>query len=287
MGNHSQIGSKRRTRRDVLYLLLFLALAVVLATLPHERQLALATALRSSVLAPVLKLRSGVSDMSDMRLRVQDLRAERDSLSARVLSLQNVAEENARLRELLQLAERDSTVFVPANLYVVGRMGEQVERSFVVDVGSAAGVRRENPVVALAGLVGVIRAAGKEQATGDFWTHPEFRVSAMTEDGRVFGIIRSLPGTPYLMRLDGAPYQLELEMGTRLVTSGQGGVFPRGIPIGTVAALTSAEAGWSKSYDVRPAVYPDETREVMVLIENGDPADMTEIWKAPATAAGG
>jgi len=245
----------------------------------------LATVLRSTVLAPVLELRSGVSDMSDMRLRVQDLRAERDSLSARLLALQDVIEENSRLRDLMGLAERNNVAFVPANLYIVGRMGEEVERSFVIDIGSLSQIEREDPVVAAAGLVGVIRAVGKRQATGDFWTHPEFRVSAMTEDGRVFGIIRSLPGTPYLMQLDGAPYQLELALGTRLVTSGQGGVFPRGIPIGTVAALSSAEAGWSKSYDVQPAVYPDEVREVMVLTQSEGPDDLTDVWEPTAPDA--
>lgn len=281
------MGTRRRTRRDARYLAAFLLAAVVLATLPHERQLTLATVLRSTVLAPVLTLRSGVSDMSDMRTRVVDLRAERDSLSSRLLSLQGVVEENSRLRQMMGLAERDSTIFVPANLYIVGRAGEEVERSFVIDVGAVSQVERDDPVVNAAGLVGVIRAVGKQQATGDFWTHPEFRVSVMTEDGRVFGIIRSLPGTPYLMQLDGAPYQLELAPGTRLVTSGQGGVFPRGIPVGTVAALKSAETGWSKSYDVKPAIYPDEVREVMVLIEAEGPDDISDVWESTAPDAGG
>jgi rod shape-determining protein MreC len=252
--------------------------AVVLMTLPHERQLILATTLRSTVLAPVLRLQSGLADMGTMRARVEHLRVERDSFSVKLLALQNVAEENLRLRMLLELAERGTSTFVPANLYLAGRAGEGVKRAFVLDIGRNASVQADAPVVAPGGLVGVVRAVGRGQSTGDFWTHPQFRVSAMTVDGRVFGIIKSLGDSPPLMELDGAPYQVELTPGTELVTSGQGGVFPRGIPIGRVAELMSAEAGWARSYRVRPAVYPDAVREVMVLIGGGETSDVTELW---------
>lgn len=279
MGSNPEVGLKRRTRRDTLLLLVFLLTAVVLATLPHERQLMMATVLRSTLLAPIMKLRSGISDVSEMRVRLDELRDQRDSLTARLLVMQGVDEENLRLRGLMQLAKRDTSLFIPANLYPVGRSGEEIKRSFVIDVGEQEGVKRDAPVVALGGLVGVVRAAGRRQASGDFWTHPEFRVSAMTADGRVFGIIRSLPETPFLMRLDGAPFQLELRPGTPLVTSGQGGVFPRGVPIGRVAELTSAQAGWAKSYLVEPAVHPEAAREVMILLD-GAGEDVTELWEA-------
>jgi rod shape-determining protein MreC len=247
-------------------------------TLPHERQLALATAVRSTALAPVLQLQSGFSDMRALRESVQALQAERDSLAAQFFALQGVEEENLRLRALLALAERGKNLFVPANLSPAGRVGEGVKRSFVLDVGTAGGVRADAPVVAPDGLVGVVRAVSLSQAAGDFWTHPDFRVSAMTDDGRVFGIIRSLGGAHSLMQLDGTPYQVELAPGTELVTSGQGGVFPRGIPIGQVLELTSTEAGWARSYLVQPAVYPDAVREAMVLVEGGATGDMTDLW---------
>lgn len=287
MGSNPEVGLKRRTRRDTLLLLLFLFTAVVLATLPHERQLMMATVLRSTLLAPIMKLRSGISDVSEMRSRLEELRDQRDSLTARLLVMEGVDEENLRLRSLMQLAKRDSSLFIPANLYPVGRLGEEIKRSFVIDVGGDGGVERDAPVVALGGLVGVVRAVGRRQASGDFWTHPEFRVSAMTADGRVFGIIRSLPETPFLMRLDGAPFQLELRPGTSLVTSGQGGVFPRGIPIGRVAELTSAQAGWAKSYLVEPAVHPEAAREVMILLDDGAGDNVTELWEAQSPDTGG
>ena len=271
------------TRRDPLLLAFFLFAAVVLMTLPHKRQLALATLVRSTALAPVLQLQSGLSDVSSLRGNVHALRRERDSLAAESQALQGVEEENQRLRALLGLAERGQNQFAAANLYPAGRAGEVVKRSFILDVGEASGARADAPVVARDGLVGVVRAVSLSQAAGDFWTHPDFRVSAMTGDGRVFGIIRSLGGVPSLMQLDGTPYQVELAPGTELLTSGQGGVFPRGIPIGRILELTSTEAGWARSYLVQPAVHPDAVREVMVLVDGGATGDVTDLWDRAAS----
>jgi rod shape-determining protein MreC len=269
-----------------LFLLLLVLAAVVLMALPHERQLTLSTAMRSTILAPVLGLQTWVSEARTAGASIAELAAERDSLTARLLTLQGVEEENLRLRALLGLAERGRGRFRPANLAPAGRAGEVVKRSFVLDRGSSAGVSRDAPVVAPGGLVGIVRSVGPRQASGDFWTHPDFRVSAMTVDASVFGIIRPLAGTPLAMLLEGAPFQADLPAGTELVTSGLGGIFPRGIPIGTVARQTAEEAGWAKSYLVEPAVHPDAVREVMVLIARADTIDVTGLWERSATGDG-
>lgn len=257
----------------------------MLVTLPHDRQLAVSTLIRSTVLAPVLELQAAVSDRRLVRVQLQQLRAERDSLAGRLLELEVVEEDNARIRALLEMSERAKDRFRPANLYPAGRAGEAVKKSFVLDLGQSEGVGPGAAVVAPEGLVGVVRVAGSSRASGDFWTHPEFRVSAMTVDGQVFGIIKSVKGGTPLMQLDGAPYQVELSPGTELLTSGQGGVFPRGIPVGRVARLIGSEAGWAKSYLVAPAVYPDAAREVMVLIERAAGDDVVDLWERPASEA--
>lgn len=282
MGGAPEPGAKRLARRDLLALLFLLLGAIVLMTLPHQRQLALATAVRSTALAPVLRLHTWLSDTRTARASFQRLAADRDSLAARVLALQGVEEENLRLRALIGLAGRGRGRFRPANLTPAGRAGEGVKRSFVLDAGSSVGVVGDAPVVAPGGLIGIVRAVFPSQAAGDFWTHPDFRVSVMTTDASVFGIIRPLGGTPLAMLLEGAPFQAELPAGTELVTSGLGGIFPRGIPIGWVTRQTAEEAGWAKSYLVEPAVHPDAVREVMVLIERADTLDLTGLWERSA-----
>lgn len=281
-GTDPESGFKRLARRDPLQLLILLLAAVVITTLPNRHQLGLATAIRSSVLAPVLRLQSGFTDMRLMRDRVEDLRIERDSLSANLLALQNVEEENLRLRSLMQLSQRVEIQFKAANLYPARRSGEIVARSFRLDIGREDDVAADAAVVAPEGLVGVVRATSAGQALGDYWTHPDFRVSAMTTDGSVFGII-SPSESSLLMELGGAPYQVQLAPGTELVTSGMGGVFPRGIPVGTVIEVRGEQAGWTKSYRVRPSVYPESVREVMVLVLREPVTENEDDWQGPAS----
>jgi len=100
------------------------------------------------------------------------------------------------------------------------------------------------------------------------WTHPDFRVSAMTPDGSVFGMVRPRGGNPdtMTMLLEGVPYRDTIPPGTPLLTSGFGGVYPRGIPIGTVVAVLEEQAGLARSYVVRAAAHPGSTNHVIVLV---------------------
>ena len=127
------------------------------------------------------------------------------------------------------------------------------------------------------GLLGVVRDARANRATAMDWTHPQFRASAMTVDGSVYGMVRAAPG---LIReadrllLNGVPFRQELGPGVVLVTSGLGGVYPRGIPLGMVIEESGFQEGWQRSYWLRPFVSPGEATHVMVLVsEEGESRD--------------
>jgi hypothetical protein len=68
------------------------------------------------------------------------------------------------------------------------------------------------------------------------------------------------------------------------VSSGQGGVFPRGVLIGTVLeelAGAAGATGWSKAYLIRPAVRPAEVTQVMVLLPERNGEGVTGVWRTP------
>jgi rod shape-determining protein MreC len=100
------------------------------------------------------------------------------------------------------------------------------------------------------------------------WAHPEFRASAIAADGSVVGIAAPHgadgPGV-WLLELQGVLYRQQVPAGTVIVTSGLGGVFPRGIPIGTVVGPAGEAKGWGRTYLVRPAVHPAALSHVMIL----------------------
>lgn len=265
----------------------FVGLSVVCLTLARERQQAVAAVLRSTVLAPFLAVQEFWVVERGLRTTIGSLQDERDSLAAVVVSLQDVVRETERLRGLVDLAQRAGPHFVAANLVPSGRSAGDLQ-TFLLDVGTRQDVRPPAPVVTAAGLVGVVRAASGDHSAGDFWTHADFRASAMTEDGRIFGIVRpgaESNGGPPVLWLSGVPYHVDLEAGTRIVTSGLGGIFPRGLPVGRILDLVRAEEGWSKTYRVEPFVPPGAAVEVLVLRGGAASPDVGELWPGDRVGA--
>jgi rod shape-determining protein MreC len=228
---------------------------------------ALASTIRATVLRPVLALQRGAVERETRFADPERLRAERDSLAVYLVGHATLAAENRQLRSLLGLQQRLPPSFVPAE--VIRVPGRGYEGFFLLTAGRQQGVHSGAPVVGAKGLVGMVRNADDNMAMAIDWTHPDFRASAMTTDGETFGIVepRSRGAGEPLLALTGTAFHTELPNGTVVVTSGRGGVYPRGIPIGMVFGMEDEEAGWRKSYLLQPFVGAAEMTHVLVLGE--------------------
>lgn len=245
------------SRRDLAVLGALLVGCAVLAALPSGAVSGLTGALRASVLAPFVAAHETVEGYARLGDDLERLRAERDSLARLVARHRSTRAENRELREMAGLppAPADSLVAVEV---VPGVLRGGASRTFVLR-GTIAGLRPPGGVFTHEGVVGVVRAVESGRAVGDFWTHPDFRVSVRTEDGSATGIVRPrYEGDQPGMLLEGAPYQETIAEGVLLVTTGLGGVFPAGVPVGEVVAQSGVESGWERSYHVRPRVRPAE-----------------------------
>lgn len=253
------------TRADTAVFVACLVLSLGALALPAGLREPIAGALRRTVLLPLLSVERYAVASAETRARLAGLRAERDSLSLAATFLPELAAENARLRGLLALGGRLGYGFVTAE--VLHQAGVADGLTLVLSAGSATGVRPFAPVVAAQGLVGLVRAADARTSVALAWTHPDFRASAMVEGAQIYGIAaaRREEAAGEVMELRGVPYRDQLPPGTRVVTSGLGGVFPRGIPLGTVQRILSESAGWERIYLLRPAVHPAEATHVMIL----------------------
>jgi rod shape-determining protein MreC len=58
--------------------------------------------------------------------------------------------------------------------------------------------------------------------------------------------------------------------GTLVITSGLGGVYPQGIPVGTVIGQGTEETGWERIFIVRPAANPENAAQVLILRSSAD-----------------
>jgi rod shape-determining protein MreC len=273
-------------RRDLFVSLFFVGLAGVLMMLPPESQEQISAALRSSVLAPFIWTQESLHEARARTVEVSSLQARMDSLVAEGSARHTLEEENRRLRELLDLSERGGAGFVAATAVRPGTRGS--ESMFLLDVGSRSGVAVHDPVVTAQGLVGVVRGVGPRSSLAMDWTHPDFRASVMTVDGAAYGIVEPSHGAfreEDRLLLTGVPYHTPLAEGIRVVTSGMGTVYPRGILVGQVETVAETEAGWRRSYWVRPSVRPGSVTHALVLAAGVERApaetDLQRLWSGP------
>jgi len=257
-------------RRQAWIAVALLGLALILRGAPAGIQQDLASLLRGSLLRPFIALQETLAEGRARGVEVEVLRQELDSLMAVVARQRTLADENLRLQGLLELRELSGAVFRAVTVIRPGTAGS--ESTFMVDAGTSDGVAPGSPVLTREGLVGVVRESSRRSSLAMDWTHPDFAAGAMTEDGELFGIVEARRGRfreEDRLLLSGTAFHERIEPGTLIVTSGAGGVYPRGIPLGTVVEEAEAEGGWRRSYWLRPAVVPAAVGHAQVLVRYG------------------
>src|SRR5919198_1587236 len=252
------IGTDRyASRGDTLLFLACIGLSIAALSLPQQWRDPLAQGLRQSILAPLLFLQRQTELLAAARYRYDAVVAQRDSTALAATFLPELRSENNRLRALLGLGSKLATGYVSAE--ILHQPEPTNPLSFVVSAGRKEGVRPLSAVVSPEGLVGLVASVDEHTSVVLSWAHPEFRASAIASDGSVVGIAAPHgaegPGV-WLLELQGVLYRQAVPTGTVIVTSGLGGVFPRGIPIGTVIGPAGEEERWGSPYFISPAVYP-------------------------------
>jgi rod shape-determining protein MreC len=246
------------SRSDTLLFLTCLGLSAGALVLPESVSLPFATTLRDTALRPLLWVQERAEEGRTSRTRFEAVEAERDSAALAAQAMAGLRAENERLRALLSLRDRVSSTAVPAE--VLHQIDPTGGRTLLLSAGAGSGVRPGDPVVSPDGLLGVLISVGRESAIAMTWAHPDFRVSAVTADGTVLGIV-----APSLNTEASESYRDTVATGTMVMTSGLGGVYPKGLPIGRVAGLGREQLGWERIYRLAPLANPGHVAHVLVV----------------------
>jgi rod shape-determining protein MreC len=271
---------RSNTRVDLIVLATCIVLALAARALPNTMRDPVATGMRRSFLAPLVLLQERSEKGRQSLLAADAKQTYLDSLSLGSMKAGSLEAENDRLRKIMGLGSRLRWGFIPAEA-LHGR-GVRDETTVILSAGSRAGVSRLSPVIAPEGLVGVVDQVDPTMSHAMLWTHPDFRVSAMSPDGSAFGIAQAhLTGATggYLLELRGVPFRATLKPGSVIVSSGWGGVWPRGIPVGTVLQEIKTSEGWARTYLLRPAVNPSDVYSVMILRRDRVAKGVDGVWQ--------
>ena len=255
---------------------LVLALALTLFLLPVQSTARLKLALGSLFLplfglagsAHQLKEKAGdaITPRSELARQNAALREENQRLQVQALQAAETLRENNRLRSQLTWRELQKTWTLKL-ARVVARDPANWWRTVQIDLGSRDGMRTNLPVLTSEGLAGRIASVSFDHAQVVLLGDPDCKAAALIEnDTRDMGIVGA--GGPFdssLTTMSYLPKDANVKAGQNVVTSGLGGVFPKGIPVGKIVDARKVEYGLYTEARVKPVVNLSALEEVWVL----------------------
>lgn len=174
-----------------------------------------------------------VQYLSNLQEQNVSLRAENARLIQWHTVARNLSAENERLRGLLRFVPDQSSQFISAR--VIADSGGTFVRSMLVNAGQRDGVREGLPVVVGEGLIGRVVDTGDQASRILLIDDLNSRIPVVVGPDRERAVLAGDNSRrPKLMYLAA---NAQVEQGARIMTSGQGGVFPPGIPVGVVASI--------------------------------------------------
>lgn len=204
---------------------------------------------------------SGYIDLWHAQRYNQQLADEVGKLRLKNQQLEGEAAEAGRLAKLLGFRQANSKVpMVPAE--VIGASADSNSETIFINRGENDGLRRNMAVITPDGVVGKIFEVFSRTAQVLLITDKESGVGALLADTRTHGVVNGT-GDP-LLRMDYVTTGEKLFVGEKILTSGEDRIFPKDLPVGTVA---STKPGFPfQTIRVKPAAHLDRLEEVLVLL---------------------
>jgi rod shape-determining protein MreC len=238
-------------------LFIIVIISIVLFFLPQRFKLFLARPPQLVLLSPVNYINSA---LTLLRIKNQELIKLNQLVTELTL-------ENLQLKEKLNWIQETSFTLssksVPAK--IIGRDPETLIRYLVINKGTLDQIQKDLVVVSPSGLVGKILDVGPLYSIVETPLSPKLKISAVNSRNNTIGIIEA--GDRQLLRFKYSSSESDLAMGDTIITSGIGGIFPRGIKIGFVTKVKPEPTGFFQHVVVRPLTNFYTLEYVVVLLE--------------------
>ena len=194
------------------------------------------------------------------------LRNEVGQLRVQNLEASEALAENERLRALIGY-KQTMTQFDLVAARVIGRESATWSRMIVINRGRKDGVDADMAVVTEKGLVGHVVEAGWNTSKVQLILDPRSSVgtSVQRAESRVAGIVQGDLDNPMMPQMVNIPKNADVVEGDVIVTSGFGGIYPKGIVVGLVSSLQNDSGGLLKVGLLEPAVDFQKLEDVMVI----------------------
>ena len=214
--------------------------------------------------APIRSAKRILRSRSRIQRENNRLRKELLRLIQENAQLREAAIENARLREALQYRNsvREKTILAR----VIGMTPSRRFDTCTLDAGSKDGIQRGDAVVTPRGLVGKVLQVAPSSCLVLLLRDSSSAVGAIVQRSRAIGICEGQQSDTLILNY--LQRDADIHIGDIVVSSGMGGVYPKGIPIGRVKRVIHKPGDYLKSAEITPSVRFDTLEEVFVILES-------------------
>ncbi|WP_318615182.1 rod shape-determining protein MreC [Sporosarcina sp. YIM B06819] len=196
--------------------------------------------------------------------------------------LADIRAENDRLLAIID-KEDDLRAYAPIHATVISRNPDQWEEKIIIDRGEVHGIEKNMAVITADGLIGKVVLVNKFTATVELLSteNRNFRVAAVIPgEDPAFGLIEGYDRQRSELIMKRIDSSFAIEVGQQVISSGLGGIFPKGLLIGEVTEISTDDYGLTKLAYIRPAAEFTMLDHVMIakrtsVIVDGTDGDNT------------
>ncbi|SEP93683.1 rod shape-determining protein MreC [Piscibacillus halophilus] len=208
-----------------------------------------------------------VDDIRNVYKQNEVLKEELQDYKSLAFQVNELEKENEELRSLIEMDEAISD-YTPIKATVISRSPEQWFDQVKINRGRMHGVEPNMAVTTASGMVGKVIGASQMTSTVQLLTgfDVDNRISAVVDgDDDIFGLVEGYDDETDTLLFREMTDSGQLEVGQTIVSSGMGGVFPRGLLIGEVSSVELDQYGLTKIAHIEPAADLLDINHVMVI----------------------
>lgn len=222
----------------------------------------------SNISESVNNKKAELTDNQELRNKIKELQDQINDQNKKLIDYEEAIRQNEFYKDFLEIKEENPEYkFVDAR--IISRNTNDTYASFVIDKGTVDGVEVHDTIITAEGLVGYVSDAYTTQSTVMTVLNPKINVSAIDNHSRDTGNVTGDAG----LSVDGHTKMIyvssdnTMSSGNFVITSGEGGIFPKGLIIGTVLEVKTSKNKISCEAIIQPIVDFSKINDVMIITD--------------------
>lgn len=220
----------------------------------------------------ISKIWAGFSELSEVKRELEKTREKLQQYEAASEEFSEIRKENERLRELLDMQALISYKSLAAS--VISKDPDNWFRTIIIDRGSSDGVKANMPVVAFRqgqkAVVGKIVEVRGSISRIQPLIASDMKLGVQLQESRYPGLLYGRAGNSSMCIVDYIAKPASVKFGDMICTSGQGGVFPEGLLVGTVMSVDIPESTAYQRLYIKPIIDFPVLEEVFIIMKEPD-----------------